>query len=71
MNEFDAKYGRQATGARMACDGIVYTLENEQLLISLMFDYMIQSGYTKKQANNILNCDEDFIPDNFQMLPRG
>jgi hypothetical protein len=35
-----------------------------------MFEYMIANGYTKKQANNTLNRDEDFIPDNLGMLPR-
>jgi hypothetical protein len=69
------KYGRQAIGALMAQDGITFpstewTGEKEDAVIGQMFEYMLANGYTKKQANNILNRDEDFIPDNLAMLPR-
>jgi hypothetical protein len=66
---------RTKIGELMARDGYVYdstnwTLEMENTLIGTMFRYMIENGYTKKQANNTMNCDEDFIPDNLAMLPR-
>ena len=66
---------RTKIGELMARDGYVfdstnYTLEMENKLIGTMFEYMINNGYTKKQANNTMNIDEDFIPDNLAMLPR-
>jgi hypothetical protein len=66
---------RTDIGALMARDGYVFdstnwTFEKEDKLIGVMFEYMIANGYTKKQANNTLNRDEDFIPDNLGMLPR-
>jgi hypothetical protein len=66
---------RTKIGELMARDGYVYdstnwTLEMENTLIGTMFRYMIENGYTKKQANNTMNRDEDFIPDNLAMLPR-
>lgn len=69
------KHGRQAIGVLMAQDGITYpftdwTKEKEDALIGKMFEYMLKYGYSKKSANNVLNYDEDFIPDNFAMLPR-
>jgi predicted Ser/Thr protein kinase len=69
------QYGRQAIGRLMAQDGIVFdstdwTKEKENKLINRMFEYMLANGYTKRQANNVLNRDEDFIPDNLAMLPR-
>jgi hypothetical protein len=39
-------------------------------LIGKMFEYMLANGYTKREANNTLNRDEDFIGDNLEMLPR-
>jgi hypothetical protein len=65
---------RTKIGELMARDGYVfdstnYTLEMENKLIGTMFEYMINNGYTKRQANNTLNIDEDFIPDNLAMLP--
>jgi hypothetical protein len=74
MTAFE-QYGRQTIGFLMAQDGIVFdstnwTKEKEDTLIGQMFEYMLANGYTKKQANNVLNRDEDFIPDNLAMLPR-
>ena len=65
---------RTKIGELMARDGYVfdstnYTLEMENKLIGTMFEYMINNGYTKRQANNTMNIDEDFIPDNLAMLP--
>lgn len=66
---------RTEIGTLMARDGYVFdstnwTFEKENKLISVMFEYMIKNGYTKRQANNVLSVDEDFIPDNLAMLPR-
>ena len=74
MTAFE-KYGRQAIGFLMAQDGITFPLtdwtrEKEDAIIGQMFKYMIANGYTKRRANNVLNRDEDFIPDNLAMLPR-
>ena len=74
MTAFE-KYGRQTIGFLMAQDGITFpstdwTREKEDAIIGRMFEYMIANGYTKRQANNVLNRDEDFIPDNLAMLPR-
>jgi hypothetical protein len=65
---------RTKIGELMARDGYVFdstnwTIEKENKLIGVMFEYMINNGYTKKQANNTMNRDEDFIGDNLEMLP--
>jgi hypothetical protein len=69
------KYGRQAIGFLMAQDGVTFpstewTREKEDAVIGQMFEYMLKYGYTRKSANQTLNYDEDFIPDNLAMLPR-
>jgi hypothetical protein len=66
---------RTMIGELMARDGIVFdstnwTKEKEDKLIGIMFEYMVKNGYTNRQANNTMNVDEDFIPDNLAMLPR-
>ena len=65
------KHGRQAIGALMAQDGIVYVPEKENEIIGQMYEYMLKYGYTRKSANYYLNYDEDYIPDNLAMLPRA
>jgi hypothetical protein len=72
MNEYTEKFGRQAVGMLMADQGLKYTREMEEQLISKMYDNMIEKlGYTKKTAVYYLDYDEDFIGDNLQCLPRG
>jgi hypothetical protein len=66
---------RTKIGELMARDGYVFdstnwTKEKENAVIGKMFEYMVANGYTKRQANNVLNRDEDFIPDNLAMLPQ-
>jgi hypothetical protein len=66
---------RTKIGELMARDGFVFdstnwTIEKENKLIGVMFEYMLANGYTKKQANNTMNLDEDYIGDNLGMLPR-
>jgi hypothetical protein len=66
---------RTMIGELMARDGFVFdstnwTIEKENKLIGVMFEYMLANGYTKKQANNTMSLDEDYIGDNLEMLPR-
>jgi hypothetical protein len=62
--------GRQEIGQMMAGDGITYSAEKENEIISKMVEYMKKSGMDSKQIRYLLNYDEDYIADQLSYLPK-
>jgi hypothetical protein len=62
--------GRQEIGQMMADDGITYSAEKENEIISKMVEYMKKSGMDSKQIRYLLNYDEDYIADQLSYLPK-
>jgi hypothetical protein len=54
----------------MADDGITYSAEKENEIISKMVEYMKKSGMDSKQIRYLLNYDEDYIADQLSYLPK-
>jgi len=67
MNESE---GRKEIGQMMADDGITYSAEKENEIISKMVEYMKKSGMDSKQIRYLLNYDEDYIADQLSYLPK-
>jgi hypothetical protein len=62
--------GNQEIGQMMADDGITYSAEKENEIISKMVEYMKKSGMDSKQIRYLLNYDEDYIADQLSYLPK-
>jgi hypothetical protein len=62
--------GRQEIGQMMADDGITYSAEKENEIISKMVEYMKKSGMDSKQIRYLLNYSEDYIADQLSYLPK-
>jgi hypothetical protein len=62
--------GNQEIGQMMADDGITYSAEKENEIISKMVEYMKKSGMDSKQIRYLLNYDEDYIADQLRYLPK-
>jgi len=67
---FAESEGRQEIGQMMADDGITYSAEKENEIISKMVEYMKKSGMDSKQIRYLLNYDEDYIADQLSYLPK-
>jgi hypothetical protein len=67
---FAESEGRQEIGQMMAGDGITYSAEKENEIISKMVEYMKKSGMDSKQIRYLLNYDEDYIADQLSYLPK-
>ena len=62
--------GNQEIGQMMANDGITYSAEKENEIISKMVEYMKKSGMDSKKIRYLLNYDEDYIADQLSYLPK-
>jgi phage terminase small subunit len=62
--------GNQEIGQMMADDGITYSAEKENEIISKMVEYMKKAGMDSKQIRYLLNYDEDYIADQLSYLPK-
>jgi hypothetical protein len=67
---FAESEGRKEIGQMMADDGITYSAEKENEIISKMVEYMKKSGMDSKQIRYLLNYSEDYIADQLSYLPK-